>query len=352
MNEDMKEILVIGGTGAQGRMVVKVLAQSKRYHVRILTRNSRSSSAQHLASLPNVTLMEGRQDNQKDLHRAFQGVYGAWVNTDGFSLNEKDELFYGIRAYEIAQQEHVQHYIWASLPYTLKYGNWDEKYYAVHANSKGRIRDFVLAQGQEGMKSSILTTVPYMEMFLDGMFVPKEQTDGSFVWRNPATTGRIPLIALEDVGHYSLWLFDNIPESAGLDLKIATDYVTFADIVNTFTRVTHKKGIHKSLSLEEYLPLAEPFPNAPINWYAGPDVARDESTRSWRESISGFWRYWNEELDGFANMDLLDRIHPNRIKSLEEWMRKVGYDGHMKPIMKGPEGLRREKMRSKRESKL
>ncbi|KAJ3869600.1 NmrA family protein [Lentinula novae-zelandiae] len=349
----MKEILVIGGTGAQGSMVVKALSQSKRYRVRILTRDSQSSRAQLLAGLPNVVLIEGRQDNQLDLHRAFQGVYGAWVNTDGFSLNEKEELFYGIRTYEIARHERVQHFIWASLSYTLKNGNWDTKYHAAHADSKGRIRDFILAQGQGDMKSSILTTVPYMEMLVDGVFVPQKQPDGSFVWLNPATTGKIPLIALDDVGHYSLWLFDNISESAGMDLKVVTDYVNFEDITNTFTKVTGKRGLHKSLPLEEYLPFAEPFPNAPVNWYAGPNAVRDESLLSWRDNITAFWRYWDDEVDGVADMNLLDRIHPNRIKSLEEWMRKVEYDGSMKPIMKGPEDLRRAKIEElKRGGKL
>ncbi|KAJ4474981.1 NmrA family protein [Lentinula aciculospora] len=347
----MKEILVIGGTGAQGSMVVKALSQSKHYSVRVLTRNANSSRAQHLAGLPNVTLMEGRQDNQKDLHRAFRGVYGAWVNTDGFSLIEKDELFYGVRAFEIARHERVQHYVWASLPYTLKNGDWDEKFHT-HADSKGRIKDFILAEGQEGMKSSILTTVSYMEMLIDGVFVPKKQSDGSFVWLNPATTGKIPLIALEDVGHYSLWLFDNVSESAGLDLKIVTDYVNFEDIASTFTKVTGKKGTHKSLSLEEYLLLAEPFLDAPANWYVGTNVARDESVLSWRDNISAFWRYWDNGIDEVADMDLLDRIHPNRLKSLEEWMRRVGYNGRMKPIMKGAEDLRQAKMDSKTNSKL
>lgn len=152
-----------------------------------MTRDSQSSRAQLLAGLPNVVLIEGRQDNQLDLHRAFQGVYGAWVNTDGFSLNEKEELFYGIRTYEIARHERVQHFIWASLSYTLKNGNWDTKYHAAHADSKGRVRDFILAQGQGDMKSSILTTVPYMEMLVDGVFVPQKQPDGSFVWLNPAS---------------------------------------------------------------------------------------------------------------------------------------------------------------------
>lgn len=85
-------------------------------------------------------------------------------------------------------------------------------------------------------------------MLFDGMFIPEEQADGSFNWENPAgkffhlrnlqlrgllmnrpglADGEIPLIALDDVGAYSLWIFDNPSESAGLDLEVATDQVSF-----------------------------------------------------------------------------------------------------------------------------
>lgn len=36
------------------------------------------------------------------------------------------------------------------------------------------------------MKTSLLTTGPYMDMLYDGMVAPEEQADGSFVWDNPA----------------------------------------------------------------------------------------------------------------------------------------------------------------------
>lgn len=105
----------------------------------MLTRNLSSERAQRLAALPNVTLVEGSQDNQKDLHNAFRGVYGAYVNTDGFTLGEKAELFYGIRAYEIARHEHVSHYIWANTDYAMKKAGWDEKYHWGHNDAKGRV---------------------------------------------------------------------------------------------------------------------------------------------------------------------------------------------------------------------
>lgn len=86
-----------------------------------------------------MSLIQGSQDSQKDLHRAFHGVYGAWVNLDGFVLGEKAESFYGLRAFEIARHENVQHYIWASIDYSLKKAGWDEKYHVGHNDGKGRI---------------------------------------------------------------------------------------------------------------------------------------------------------------------------------------------------------------------
>lgn len=152
----------------------------------VLTRSIESDRAKKLAKLPNVTLVQGSQDNQKDLHRAFHGAWGAWINTDGFTIGEKNELFYGIRAYEIARYEGVQHYLYSSVDYPLKDTDWNAKYHWGHNDAKGRVADFILAQGQQGMTSSIIMTGPYMNMLYDGMFVPQEQEDGSFVWANPA----------------------------------------------------------------------------------------------------------------------------------------------------------------------
>lgn len=162
------------------------LAESGRYNLIVLTRSVESSRAKVLAALPNVTLLQGAQDNQQDLHKLFRGVYGAWVNTDGFTLGEKDELFYGFRAYEIARSEHVQHYVWANIEYAMDAANFNEKYHCGHMESKGRVGKFILAQGQEDMKSTLFSTGPYMDMLMDGMFVPIKQPDGSFMWANPA----------------------------------------------------------------------------------------------------------------------------------------------------------------------
>jgi hypothetical protein len=158
--------------------------------VRVLTRNSKSRRSLELATWPNVSLVEGSQDNLEDLRRAFEGVYGAWVNLDGFTLGEKNEGFYGVRAYEIARHQGVKHYVWANSDYALRKSGWDEKYHWGHNDAKGRIGDLILSHGQGSMKTTLFTTGPYMNMLFDGLYVPKEQDDGTFVWANPASMSR------------------------------------------------------------------------------------------------------------------------------------------------------------------
>ncbi|KAH8817141.1 hypothetical protein F5884DRAFT_896828 [Xylogone sp. PMI_703] len=330
-----KLILVIGGTGAQGSPVVNALSKSGRYDVRVLTRNPTSDHAKKLAELANVTLIQGSQDSQMDLHTAFKGVYGAWVNLDGFTLGEKNELFYGIRAYEIARHHGVKHYVFANTDYVLRKADWDERYHWGHNDAKGRVGDLILSHGQSEMKTSLLTTGPYMDMLFDGLYVPQEQSDGSFIWENPAEAdGKIPLIALDDVGIYSLWIFDNPSQSAGLNLEVATDQVSFTEIANTFTKVTGKKGIHKRVPMEDYLTKAEPYPGAYANWAVKQDVPRDESFMTWRENFRAWWRFWGEGKGATRDMAFLDRIHKSRIPNLEAWMRAKGYDGQRRSILK------------------
>ena len=153
-------------------------------------------------------------------------------------------------------------------------------------------------------------------------------------------SGKIPLIALDDVGAYNLWIFDNPDRSAGLDLEVATEEVSFQQIADTFTRVTGRPAMHRSLPMDKYMDVAEPYPNAPVNWTAGPKGVRDESIMSWRQNFTAWWLYWGEGLGATRNFTLLDEIHPTRIKSLEEWMRKVNYQGNPQNVLKGLDDAR------------
>lgn len=50
-----------------------------------------------------------------------RGAYGAWINTDGFTVGEVKELYAGIRIFELAKQNGaLRHYVWSNLDYALK----------------------------------------------------------------------------------------------------------------------------------------------------------------------------------------------------------------------------------------
>lgn len=49
------------------------------------------------------------------------GAYGAWVNTDTFTVGEKREIYAGMRIFEVAKQTpSMRHYVWSSLNYATK----------------------------------------------------------------------------------------------------------------------------------------------------------------------------------------------------------------------------------------
>ena len=142
-------LLIIGGTGAQGTLnsdpgltsgipIAKSLASKGNYNLRIQTRDPNHERSRELGSLPNTTLVQGRADNEADLRRAFAGVTAAFVNTNGFAIGEKAELYWGIRIFEIAKEEKtMRHYVWSNLDYALKLGGYDEKYKTGHYDGKG-----------------------------------------------------------------------------------------------------------------------------------------------------------------------------------------------------------------------
>lgn len=72
---------------------------------------------------PPIDLVSGSLDDIPSILSAFQGVYGAWINVDGFTVGEARETYLGIRIFELAKQaQTVKHYVWSGLDYVSKVG--------------------------------------------------------------------------------------------------------------------------------------------------------------------------------------------------------------------------------------
>lgn len=115
-------VLILGGAGAQNDVVTRLLSQAGTYTVHLQTRSTSSPHAAELGALPNVKLIEGDCYDEDTLKSAFEGVDLCYVNMNGFAIGEKNEIYWSIRMFEIAQWAGVKHFIYSSLPYVSRNG--------------------------------------------------------------------------------------------------------------------------------------------------------------------------------------------------------------------------------------
>ncbi|KZP00640.1 NAD(P)-binding protein [Calocera viscosa TUFC12733] len=337
----LPKIVVVGGTGAQGVPGVKALSETGKYEVVVLTRKASSEQAQALAALPRVTLFEGTYTNEADNWALFKGAYGAFVNTDGFVIGEKAEVFWGMRMFEIAVAQGVKHYVWAGVYYLTKLGGFDPKYRSGHMDGKGRVTEWLLAQKLKDVTVTVFTTCGYAEMLWDGQFAPVKNDDGSYTFYSSINDGVLPVIALDDIGTYVHWIFANRERASNLDLIVVTDILPYPAIVSAFEKVAGKKGIWKDLPYDEFAITQSMTDDVPAAFAHVPGEYHDTGGMSLKANFEGWWNAWRDSLMTWDKIDvkLLDEINPGRIRSLEEWMRRVGYNGERKVILKDVAGL-------------
>ncbi|KAJ3113035.1 hypothetical protein HDU96_003845 [Phlyctochytrium bullatum] len=345
----LKTIAVIGGTGAQGIPIVEALSSSSRYKVRVVTRNTSSGQAVRLASLPNVEVVQGQYTNEDDVRRFFNDCYGAYVNTDGFSIGEREELFWGFRLFEIAAELGVKHYIYGSVPYATKWSGYKKECRAGHMDAKGRIAEWILAQKGLETITSVLMTTAYIDMLYEGFFVPQEEKPGQFVFNQPlAPGGKISLIALQDIGYYCLYMFDHPQKFINKELNVSSCQADLDDFARAFNKVLGPKhgyharvaplpyeafmksqGVPKDAAVTAVFMSTHPGLPTTVSGKGGPVM-------SFWENFEGFFNFWSspDHMNSKVDYKLLDSIHPGRIRSIEEWMEKVGYDAKPKKLFK------------------
>ncbi|MFF7277921.1 NmrA family NAD(P)-binding protein [Streptomyces griseorubiginosus] len=317
-------IFVIGGTGAQGMPVVRALVADKKYSVKVLTRDADSPRAQELVALGNVSVLEGTFADEDVLREGFRGCDGAFINIDGFNTGEKTETYWAIRTYEIAIEEGIKFFVYGNLDYALKKSGYDSRFRTGHYDGKGRMAEWVLFQNEKNrdrMGAAVFTSGPYIEMVISPLtpMTPSVE-DGVVTWRVPLGDGAVPHVSLEDCGFYVRWLFDNPERANGMDLEVAIEHMTYADMAAAFEKVTGHPARYIDTDLDTYWshPDLAGIADHPAGYNADPN---DKSTMSFRDNFTGFWNVWKH---GIITRDyaLLDEIHPNRIRTAEEWFRR------------------------------
>ena len=183
------------------------------------------------------------------------------------------------------------------------------------------------------MAWSVLSSCPYLEMLQGGgSWGPKKDETGTYVFAAPLGDGTAPMIHLEDLGKYARWIFDNRSESSGKNLEVATCQVGLKDLVEVFQRVTGEPAKAVYFTPEEYFARdgQDVDPNLKLAHGIGP---LDNTIMTFRENFTGFFHVFRDNL-ATRDYELLDKILPGRVKTLEEWMRKSNYvAGEFKPVL-------------------
>lgn len=178
---------------------------------------------------------------------------------------------------------------------------------------------------------------------------PTKSADGSTaLFSYPLGTGALPFIHLDDFARYTATILSRPSEFAGRELHVATVHASGPGIAEAFTTVTGQPAQYVDVPLDTWLSKAFVYQprgaNLPVGRVAYPEDMTVGKERFFLpqtvgENFSAWWNVYNHSGDnnGIIRRDyqMLDAVLPDRVKTLEEWMRKVDYDGGRRELLKG-----------------
>jgi hypothetical protein len=149
----------------------------------------------------------------------------------------------------------------------------------------------------------------------------------------------MPFIHLEDLGTYARWILDNPSQSNGMELEIATVHASGEGIAAAFTAVTGEPAHYDAADLSTFMhEFWVMLPNGEDTKIAAKYAPDDDTLMSYSQNFTAWWNIYQASggNQGIIRRDyeMLDQIFPERIKNVEEWMRKTNYTGELKPLLK------------------
>lgn len=193
-----------------------------------------------------------------------------------------------------------------------------------HWTLYGHVREFSSVYPHTEAHVLIIWLGCYINILrLYALFRPEIHEDGTRVFVAPiGDKGVVPLIALDDIGWWVRYIFNNAPATTGKDFAIASHPTTFPELVETFSSVTGLPAEYKSISLDEYFEL--------FNGKAIPVASAVPQGKNWESNFRSWWSMWRDNIVK-RDMDYVRSIHPPT--TLDKWMRDNKYDGTVDHVL-------------------
>lgn len=226
-------------------------------------------------------------------------------------------------------QSHLKLFVLPGGPDRLKQHGYEEKYRNSHGTVSARVSEWLAHQPLEVLPWVITNGGVYAEM-LGSLLLPRKRDDGVFEFVAPIGEGSIPFVPLESYGTLARWVFENPEKSVGKTISWPPWFTSYPDLVNAFEGATGKKAIWTDVTQEQWF--------EGISAYVDPEdmlpkgSSRDDPTAvSFRKTFGAWWNLWKDNIRNLEkekeNEAWADEVDPQRLKSLEDWMRKSGYTG-------------------------
>jgi uncharacterized protein YbjT (DUF2867 family) len=262
-----KVIAVVGATGAQGGGLVRAILADpeKRFAARAVTRKVDSDRAKALAAA-GAEVVAGDADDVATLEAAFAGAHGAFVVTNFWEhLSPERELQQAANLARATKAAGLAHVVWSTLEDTRLDFPLDDrrlktlhgKYKVPHFDAKGEA-DAVFAA--EGAPTSFLLAAFYWENFIYFGQGPRNRDDGSVVLALPLGGGKLPGIAVEDIGRCAYGIFVRGPEAVGQRFGISGEVLSGPEYAEAFARHLKMPISFYDMPFDDYRALG--FPGA------------------------------------------------------------------------------------------
>lgn len=253
-----KIITVFGATGNQGSSVINtVLAHpeiANKYQLRGVTRNKDSVKSKAL-TLKGVEMVEVDLNDPSSIAAAVKGSYGVYINTDYWTLLNKDaEIEQGKNIFNSCKENGVQHVVLSTLPYVSKLSAG--KFTGVaHFDSKAIVGEY--AEAHKGnMIISYFLPAMYMENIKQAAQESNDIVNISFPFQDPDFPW--PMISpSRDTGNYVVGLFEAGERANGVAVQGVSAWTTPTKVAEVLGRHLGKEVRFNSIEpevYEQYLP--------------------------------------------------------------------------------------------------
>ena len=182
------------------------------------------------------------------------------------------------------------------------------------------------------MNWSILESGPYADSFLFESWVPRRDENGVHVFEiGIGENGHVPFVSLADLAWYARYMFEHPVEFQGDLLSVGIEHASGQMIAEAFSSVTGKPARFQPLTQEKR---EERLPEVKMGTAHSPGY-EDPTLVTARQMFIPWLNIWAESRrnTGLWTRDYsrLDKIKPDRLKTLEQWMRAVDYPADIQP---------------------